>query len=194
MSTNLTERFVDAVRYANDAHAGQTRKGTEMPYISHLLAVASFVLDEGGDQDSAIAGLLHDVPEDDPRRTPRESLEDIRSRFGDKVAHIVEGCTDSWERPKKPWIDRKREYVEHARTLDRDTLVVSAADKVHNAYTILRNLRDSGERVWQRFNAGPDEIMWYYGALVRAFREAGGGPLVDELDRVVRGIQREMGY
>ena len=71
---------------------------------------------------------------------------------------------------------------------------MSAADKVHNAYTILRNLRDSGEAVWQRFNASPDEIMWYYGALVRAFREAGGGPLVDELDRVVRGIQREMGY
>lgn len=192
--TKLTERFVDAVRYANEAHAGQTRKGTGMPYISHLLAVASFVLDEGGDEDSAIAALLHDVPEDDARRAPRESLEDIRRRFGDTVAHIVEGCTDSWERPKKPWIDRKREYVEHARTLDRDTLRVSAADKVHNAYTILRNLRDSGEAVWQRFNATPDEIMWYYGALVRAFREAGGSPLVDELDRVVRGIKREMGY
>src|SRR5512140_425498 len=136
MATKLTDRFIDAVRYANDAHAEQTRKGTGMPYISHVLAVASFVLDEGGDQDSAIAALLHDVPEDDVRRAPRESLEDIRRRFGDKVAHIVEGCTDSWERPKKPWSDRKREYVEHARTLDRETLRVSAADKVHNAYTI----------------------------------------------------------
>jgi (p)ppGpp synthase/HD superfamily hydrolase len=194
MPTQLTDRFLDAVRYANQAHEGQTRKGTAMPYISHLLAVASFVLDEGADEDSAIAALLHDVPEDDPRRAPRESLEDIRRRFGDKVAHIVEGCTDSWERPKRPWIDRKRQYVEHARSLDRDTLRVSAADKVHNAYTILRNLRDSGESVWQRFNGSPDEVMWYYGALVRAFREAGGGPLVDELDRVVRGIKREMGY
>lgn len=194
MPTQLTERFTEAVRFANAAHATQTRKGTDIPYISHLLAVASFVLDDGGDEDSAIAALLHDMPEDDARRPPRENLEEIRRRFGDKVAHIVEGCTDSWERPKRPWIDRKREYVEHARTIDRDTLRVAAADKVHNAYTILRDLRDSGESVWDRFNAKPDEIMWYYGALVRAFREVGGGPLVDELDRVVRGIKREMGY
>jgi (p)ppGpp synthase/HD superfamily hydrolase len=187
----LTDRFVDAVRYAAEAHAKQVRKGTEIPYLSHLIAVASFVLDDGGDEDSAIAALLHDAAEDQGGR-PR--LEDIRTRFGDKVAHIVEGCTDSWTEPKEPWIDRKTKYIEHAKTLDRETLRVSAADKVHNAYAILRDLRTYGEEIWKRFKASPDDIISYYDNLVRSYRHAGGGHLVDELERVVRGIKREMGY
>jgi GTP pyrophosphokinase len=187
----LSDRFAEAVRYANEAHREQARKGTEIPYISHLIAVASFVLDDGGSEDEAIAAVLHDTPEDQGGR-PR--LEDIRRRFGDKVARIVEGCTDSWDTPKKPWIERKRPYVDHARSLDRETLRVSAADKVHNAYCILRDLRSGGDEVWKRFNVGQDDILWYYDALVRAYREAGGGHLVDELERVVRGIKREIGY
>lgn len=187
----LTERFVEAVRYATEAHKDQRRKGTEMPYIGHLFGVASFVLEDGGDEDAAIAALLHDAPED---QGGRARLEDIRQRFGPKVAHIVEGCTDSWTQPKEPWTVRKKEYVEHAKKLDPETLRVSAADKVHNAYAILRDLRTHGEAVWSRFNASPDDILWYYDTIVRSFREAGGGRLVDELDRVVRGIKREMGY
>jgi GTP pyrophosphokinase len=187
----LSERFVEAVRYAMEAHKEQPRKGTEIPYISHLIAVASFVIDDGGDEDAAIAALLHDAPED---QGGRERLEDIRKRFGDKVAHIVEACTDSWTQPKEPWIERKRAYVEHAKTLDRETLRVSAADKVHNAYCILRDYRSVGDQVWTRFKASPDDILDYYDGLVRAYHKAGGGHLVDELERVVRGIKREMGY
>jgi GTP pyrophosphokinase len=89
---------------------------------------------------------------------------------------------------------RKERYVEHAKKLDRETLRVSAADKVHNAYAILRDLRTIGDEVWSRFKAPPDDVIWYYDALVRSYRDAGGGPLVDELERVVRGIKREMGY
>ena len=187
----LTERFDEAFRYAHEAHAAQTRKGTEAPYVGHLMGVASIVLDDGGSEDEAIAALLHDTAED---QGGRDRLDDIRRRFGDAVARIVEDCTDSWDTPKPPWAERKQAYVRHARKLSGASLRVSAADKVHNAYAILRDLRNSGERVWERFSAAPDDVIAYYEGLVRAYREAGGGPLVDELDRIVRGIQREMGY
>ena len=155
------------------------------------MGVASIVLDDGGSEDEAIGALLHDAAED---HGGRARLEEIRARFGDAVAKIVEDCTDSWETPKRPWIDRKREYIEHAGTLDGSSLRVSAADKVHNAYAILRDLRNTGDKVWDRFNAPADDVMAYYESLVRAFRHSGGGRLVDELDRIVKGIQREMGY
>jgi (p)ppGpp synthase/HD superfamily hydrolase len=189
--TQLGGRFEDAFRYAYDVHAAQRRKGSNAPYISHLMGVASIVMDDGGSEDEVIGGLLHDAAED---HGGRARLEDIRARFGDTVARIVEDCTDSWDTPKRPWAERKQAYVEHARHLSASSLRVSAADKVHNAYAILRDLRNSGETVWERFSAAPDDVMSYYEGLVRAFREAGGGRLVDELDRIVRGIRREMGY
>jgi (p)ppGpp synthase/HD superfamily hydrolase len=189
--TTLTERFDEAVRYAREVHATQTRKGTSTPYIAHLIGVSSIVLDDGGDEDEAIAALLHDAAED---QGGRSRLADIRSRFGDAVARIVEDCTDSWETPKKAWAERKFAYVEHARKLPPSSLRVSVADKVHNTYAILRDLRNEGESVWNRFNAAPDDVISYYQSLVRAYREAGGGKLVDELERIVRGIEREMGY
>jgi (p)ppGpp synthase/HD superfamily hydrolase len=190
-SVVLTARFDDAFRYAHDTHAQQTRKGTGAPYLAHLMGVASIVLDDGGCEDEAIGALLHDAAED---QGGRERLADIRARFGDTVAGIVEDCTDSWDTPKRPWLERKQAYVRHARKLTAMSLRVSAADKVHNAYAILRDLRNTGEEVWSRFKAGPDDVIAYYDALVRAYREAGGGRLVDELDRIVRGIHREMGY
>jgi (p)ppGpp synthase/HD superfamily hydrolase len=187
----LSLQFDEAFRYAHQVHRSQKRKGTEAPYIGHLMGVTAIVLDDGGSESEAIAALLHDAAED---HGGRERLEDIRTRFGDSVARIVEDCTDSWDTPKAPWAERKRAYVHHARRLPRPSLRVSAADKVHNAYAILRDLRNMGEKVWARFNAAPDDVMSYYEGLVRAYREAGGGPLVDELDRIVRGIRREMGY
>jgi (p)ppGpp synthase/HD superfamily hydrolase len=187
----LTQRFDEAFRYAHEAHAAQTRKGTGSPYVSHLMGVTSLVLDDGGNEDEAIAALLHDAAED---HGGRDRLEDIRGRFGDVVAKIVEDCTDSWAEPKEPWLERKQAYIQHARHLAASSLRVSAADKVHNAYAILRDLRNFGERVFERFHATPDDVVAYYESLVRAYREAGGGLLVDELDRIVRGIQREMGY
>jgi (p)ppGpp synthase/HD superfamily hydrolase len=187
----LGRRFDEAFAYAHEVHAAQSRKGTPVPYIGHLMGVASIVLDDGGTEDEAIAALLHDAPED---QGGRERLDDIRGRFGDQVAKIVEDCTDSWSTPKEPWAERKRRYVQHARTLAPSSLRVSAADKVHNAYAILRDLRNSGEQVWSRFSASADDVLAYYQALVRAYRDAGGGKLVDELERIVRGIEREMGY
>ena len=190
--TVLTGRFDEAVRYAREIHAGQPRKkGVDVPYIAHLLGVASIVLDDGGSEDEAIAALLHDAAEDHGGK-PR--LDDIRAHFGDAVARIVEDCTDSWETPKKPWAERKRAYAQHARSLPPASLRVSAADKVHNTYSLLRDLRNEGERVWERFNAAPDDVLSYYQSLVRSYHEAGGGKLVDELARIVRGIEREMGY
>jgi (p)ppGpp synthase/HD superfamily hydrolase len=187
----LTSRFDDAFRYAHEVHASQTRKGSSAPYIGHLIGVASIVLDDGGDEDEAIGALLHDAAED---HGGRARLDDIRSRFGDAVARIVEDCTDSWEMPKRPWMERKQAYIQHARSLPPPSLRVSAADKVHNTYGILRELRNIGERVWERFSVPPDDVLSYYESLVRSYRESGGGRLVDELDRIVRGIQREMGY
>lgn len=189
--TTLTERFDEAVRYAREVHAGQRRKSGNVPYVAHLLGVASIVLDDGGSEDEAIAALLHDAAEDHGGR-PR--VEDIRSRFGHAVAQIVEDCTDSWDDPKPPWAERKRAYIDHARSLPPASLRVSAADKVHNTYAILRDLRNDGEKVWERFTAPADDVLFYYQSLVRAFRESGGGKLVDELERIVRGIEREMGY
>jgi (p)ppGpp synthase/HD superfamily hydrolase len=187
----LTARFDEAFQLAHRLHAAQTRKGTRAPYIGHLMGVASIVLDDGGTEDEAIAALLHDAAED---QGGRARLEEIRAQFGDGVARIVEDCTDSWETPKRPWLERKRQYIEHARRLTPPSLRVSAADKVHNSYAILRDLRNTGDAVWDRFSAAADDVVSYYESLVRAYREAGGGPLVDELDRIVRGIQREMGY
>ncbi len=187
----LSARFDEALKYAHDVHRNQTRKGTQSPYISHLMGVASIVLDDGGSEDEAIGALLHDAAED---HGGRGRLDDIRKRFGDGVANIVEDCTDSWDTPKGPWIERKRAYVAHANVLAPSSLRVSAADKVHNGYAILRDLRNTGEEVWTRFNAPADDVVAYYESLVRAFRHAGGGRLVDELERIVRGIQREMGY
>ena len=187
----FSERFFEALRYAAAAHDGQLRKGTTVPFFSHLMGVASIVMDAGGDEDEAIAALLHDAAED---TGGRDRLDDIRTRFGDRAARIVEACTDSWETPKRPWMERKRAYLEHARHLKPDELRVSAADKVHNAYAILRDLRLHGDAVWNRFNATPEDVLWYYESLVKVYRHAGGGPLVDELARIVRGIEREVGY
>jgi GTP pyrophosphokinase len=187
----FSDRFFSALRYAADAHSGQLRKGTAIPYFSHLMGVTSIVIDGGGDEDEAIAALLHDAAED---AGGRERLDDIRLRFGDRVARIVAACTDSWESPKPPWIERKRAYLKHAKDLKPDELRVSAADKVHNAYAILRDLRMQGDAVWQRFNAPASDVLWYYESLVKSYREAGGGPLVEELARIVRGLEREVGY
>jgi (p)ppGpp synthase/HD superfamily hydrolase len=191
MAETLTNRLDHAFSYAHEVHAQQVKRGTSVPYLGHLMGVSSIVLDDGGGEDEAVAALLHDAAED---HGGRERLEDIRSRFGDAVARIVEDCTDSWGAPKPSWLVRKRAYIQRARTLPASSLRVSAADKVHNTYAILRDLRNTGEQVWERYEASADDVLSYYESLVRAYREAGGGKLVDELERIIRGIHREMGY
>src|ERR1700688_2299782 len=145
----LGKRFDRALLYATAAHATQFRKGTRRPYIAHLLGVASIVLTHGGDEDEAIAALLHDAVEDQGGK-PR--LRDIRRKFGPRVAHIVEGCTDADTDPKPPWLERKKAYLHHLRSADASTCLVSAADKLYNAREILDDYRTHRERLWHRFS------------------------------------------
>jgi (p)ppGpp synthase/HD superfamily hydrolase len=168
---SLSDRFDQALRRACELHRSQFRKGTEIPYLSHLLAVASLVLEDGGDEDQAIAALLHDAAED---QGGRPTLDSIRSEFGDRVASIVEACSDTYIQPKPPWRERKENYLEHLRKeTSAEVLRVSAADKLHNARCIIADYRRGGESVWQRFNAGKEDQAWYYGELSRIYREHG---------------------
>jgi (p)ppGpp synthase/HD superfamily hydrolase len=186
----LTERFTDAVGFARRVHQGQLRKGAATPYLSHPLAVASLVLEDGGDEDEAIAGLLHDAVEDGGGKPV---LEQIRSDFGDRVASIVWACSDTDQEPKPPWKERKTAYLEHVRKASADVRRVSSADKLHNARAILKDYREIGDELWSRFSATRDETLWYYRELVKAFQEAGGGRLTDELGRVVSQLEAEIG-
>ena len=186
----FADRFSVALEYAAKKHATQPRKGTRIPYLSHLLAVSSLVLEHGGNEDEAIAALLHDVPEDCGGLA---DLNYIRRRFGKDVARIVEGCTDTLEKHKPDWEPRKKAYIAHLATANRSICLVSTADKVHNARSILADYRKEGEKVWKRFKAGRKGQLWYYRALVRAFGARGARgteDLTEELDRVVTQIER----
>ncbi len=185
----LTARFERALTFAAQLHADQVRKGTDIPYLAHLLGVASLVLEYGGGEDEAIAALLHDAVEDQGGPATRAR---IQALFGRTVAAIVDGCTDTDETPKPPWRARKEAYLAHLPTAAPAVLLVSAADKLYNATSILRAYRDVGADVWSRFSAGRGEQLWYYRALVTAFRTAGApAPLVDELDLVVAELEAQ---
>lgn len=175
-------RFEEALVFASELHSSQVRKGTTIPYIAHPLAVASIVLEYGGDEDEAIAALLHDAIEDAGGAPTRD---EIRSRFGDRVTEIVEGCTDSWVEPKPPWLERKKAYIEHVVSASASVRLVSAADKLHNARAILKDYREIGEALWSRFTGGKVGTLWYYRSLVAEFRKVDPNPLVEELARVV---------
>ena len=183
----LSPRFASAVEWAVELHCDQTRKGTAVPYVAHVLEVAALVLHDGGSESEAIAGLLHDAVED---QGGRPTLEEIRRRFGDRVAGIVEGCSDSDTVPKPPWRERKERYVDHIRHAPAEVRHVSAADKLHNARSILADLHRHGDAVWQRFTADRAGVLWYYRSLVTAFRETDTGYLADELDLVVTALER----
>ena len=180
------EKFESALLYATQLHRYQERKGSGVPYITHLLAVASIVGENGGTEDEVVAALLHDAPED---MGGGERLDDIRKRYGDAVAGIVEGCTDTYEDPKPAWRPRKERYIAHVAEAPRSVRLVSAADKLHNARSILADLGAVGEELWGRFTGGKEGTLWYYRALVDAYKESGSDPLVEELDRVVGEIE-----
>jgi len=182
----LSTRFEEALVFATQLHAGQTRKGTTIPYISHLLAVTAIVLEHGDDEDEAIAALLHDSIEDQGGASTRE---EIRRRFGDGVVEIVDGCTDTDVMPKPPWRVRKEAYIAHISVASAPVRLVSAADKLHNARAVLQDYRIVGEALWKRFNGGKEGTLWYYRAVVDALRKAGTSPLIEELDRVVSEIE-----
>ncbi|HET6615857.1 MAG TPA: HD domain-containing protein [Dehalococcoidia bacterium] len=189
----LGERFNEALVYAAACHRYQLRKETEIPYVSHLLAVASIVLEHGGTEDEAIGALLHDAAED---CGGVEVLVTIRERFGAAVEHIVRGCSDALPangEPKPGWRERKEPYIAHIATACAPVRLVSAADKLHNARSILTDYRRIGEALWGRFNAGREDQRWYYGKLVEAFQTHGEHrELIDELTSVVAALEHEI--
>ena len=183
----LTKRFLDAVEYAFYLHAGQKRKGTKIPYISHLMGVSSLVLEHGGTEDEAIAALLHDAVED---QGGKDTWKAISALFGSKVATIVKGCTDSTITPKPEWKPRKKKYIKHLRQTKNESIrLVSAADKLHNARAILADYRQLKEKLWKRFNVGKDDQLWYYGELVRVFKAKGPRALAVELHATVSELE-----
>jgi (p)ppGpp synthase/HD superfamily hydrolase len=182
----LSNRFSEALTYAAELHATQIRKGSGVPYIAHLLGTASIALEYGANEDEAIAALLHDSIEDRGGATTREA---IRQRFGDTVTAIVDGCTDSDATSKPPWRDRKQAYIDRIPQASHSVRLVSAADKLYNVRSILKDSRQVGDSVWERFKGGKDGSLWYYRSLVQAFRQAELTPLVEELDRTVLELE-----
>jgi len=182
----LSGRFEEALVYATQLHAAQVRKASDVPYISHLLGVAALVLDFGGDEDEAIAALLHDAIEDQGGDATRA---EIRRRFGDRVTDIVDGCTDTDITPKPPWRRRKEAYIAHIATAPFSVRLVSAADKLYNVRATLRDLREKGEVTWRQFNGGREGTLWYYRALVDAYARFEPHPLAAELARAVSELE-----
>ena len=182
----LTDRFEQALILANQLHASQVRKGVGTPYISHLLAVSSLVLENGGSENEVIAALLHDAVED---QGGKSTLELIRSEFGNEVAAIVSGCSDADTIPKPPWRERKEAYLKHLANASPSVRLVSVADKLHNARATLRDYQVLGEELWGRFTGGKDGTLWYFRSLVVVFSSFGFSPLLNEFIRVVAEIE-----
>lgn len=195
-SLYLGDRFLRAVQYARDLHI-ENRKCTDVPYMSHLLGVASLVMGACGyvefgiTENEIIAALLHDAAED---WGGRARLRDIERNFGNEVARHVEGCTDTFEDPKPDWKPRKRAYLDRLSNESPATRLISAADKLHNARAILEDFRYVKHDVWKRFKRGRDEQIWYLRELVRVFQHEGTNRIVDELGRVVNELERETTY
>jgi (p)ppGpp synthase/HD superfamily hydrolase len=186
----LGPRLQRAFRYAAEKHEGQTRKQTAVPYLSHLMAVASLVLEAGGDEDMAVAALLHDVVEDCGGMA---RLREVRKQFGPRVAGIVEGCTDSFGEPKREWAERKKDYLREVKHADVDTRLVSASDKLHNVRTILSDYRQHGEAIWARFSGKKEGTLWYYRALSDEYQRRNRNRITRELALVVAELERVVG-
>lgn len=186
VAVRLGPRFRRAFLFAADKHAGQTRKASTIPYIAHLMGVASLALEAGGDEDLAIAALLHDVVED---CGGLPMLKEVRRRFGKRVARVVEGCTDADTYPKPPWRARKEKYIAHLKKADADTRLVSAADKLNNVRSIVSDYRAIGESVWSRFNGGREGTLWYYRTLRDEFLRHKPNRITRELDLAVNELE-----
>jgi (p)ppGpp synthase/HD superfamily hydrolase len=182
----LGSRFLRAFLFAAEKHKHQTRKASSIPYIGHLMGVASLVLEAGGDEDLAIAALLHDVVED---CGGAPMLKEVRRRFGSRVAKVVDGCTDSDSYPKPPWRERKVKYIERLKTEDGDTRLVSAADKLNNVRSILSDYRAVGELVWSRFSGGREGTLWYYRTLLDEFLRREPNRITRDLELAVNELE-----
>jgi (p)ppGpp synthase/HD superfamily hydrolase len=187
-SPRLTPKFVEAVAYAAEKHATQTRKGSDIPYLGHLLSVAGFVIEADGTETEAIAALLHDAAED---QGGEATLAEIREKFGDEVAEIVGECSDTFETPKPPWRERKENYVNHLPEASDSALLVSLADKLHNGRAILRDYREVGGQLWQRFSVQDPQLhLWYYRSLLEVYAQRVDNWMVDELREVIDKLEQ----
>ncbi len=184
----LTERISQALALAVEAHTGQKRKGTDIPYVAHPMGVASIALDHGADEEQAMAALLHDAIEDGGAKYAQL----IRDKFGDRVADIVEGCTDGIpddSGKKAPWKIRKEQYLAHLKNASDDVLLVSGSDKLHNARAIVEDLLRIGTAVYDRFTATKEQTLWYYESLANIFSER-GTPVSASLNDAVRRMRQ----
>ena len=184
-----TERLDRAIALATDAFRRKTRKGTGIPYITHLLQVMVTVAEHGGTEDQMIAAVLHDYLEDIESATEDE----LRREFGDAVAEIVVALSDATTHPKPPWQERKEQYIALVATKPAEVKLVSAADKLHNAQSLLRDYGTVGEDLWSRFTASRDQTLWYYREMIRALGTDWEHPLLEELRRVVRELHEAAG-
>lgn len=184
--TDLSLRFEEALVFATQLHNTQKRKGSEIPYISHLLAVTALVLENGGDEDQAIAALLHDAAED---QGGEPIIIEIGEKFGNQVAEIVKACSDTFQSPKPPWRQRKEKYLLHLETAPPKALLVSLADKVHNAQSIVMNHKEIGDQIWNRFRGKKNGTLWYYRELGKSFQKLFPGPLSTELSRLITTLE-----
>ncbi|MBD2435559.1 HD domain-containing protein [Nostoc sp. FACHB-110] len=184
----LTAKFEEALVYATRLHANQTRKISGVPYIAHLLSVAALVLEAGGTEEEAIAALLHDAIEDQGGKSTRE---EIRQRFGETVVAIVDGCTESDIYPKPPWQERKQKYLENLRHASPSVRRVSLADKLHNARSLLADLRQHGNSIWQQFKTGKEGSLWFYQQLQQVYSANGSDFLTQEFSRVIQELCNE---
>jgi len=192
-SPQISQRLYQALEFTFKLHGQDARKASDVPYLAHLLSVCAMVQQDGGDEDEAIAALLHDALEDKPEETNRQ---EIRERFGERVVTIIDASIDVpldyKGGAKPPWRQRKEAYLVHVRSADPRLLRITIADKVDNARAILADYQRLGDRLWERFNAGKKEQLWYYKSCVNAYESAGcQGPLLEELRRLVNQIRTQ---
>jgi GTP pyrophosphokinase len=185
----LSPRFHEALLWAAELHADQTRKVSGAPYLSHLLRVAGMALEFGADEEEAIAALLHDAVEDQGGAATRE---EIRRRFGSRVAQIVDGCTDTDQHPKPPWRARKEAYLARLAQASPSVRLVAACDKLDNLRSILAAHRLRGEDLWPMFRGGREGTLWYYARVLKILQAAGDSPLLDELSRAVSELEQRL--
>ena len=182
----LTNKFEQALVYATQLHANQTRKVDKIPYISHLMSVSALILEAGGSEDEAIAGLLHDAVEDQGGKATRE---EIRQKFGETIVEIVDGCTESDITPKPPWKERKIQYIENIRNASDSVKLVSLADKLHNARSLLIGYQNQGDRLWDYFTGSKEDKLWFYGELLEIYKQVNVNFMTVELEQILRELE-----
>ncbi|MDX1962122.1 MAG: HD domain-containing protein [Pirellulales bacterium] len=182
----LTPRFAESLSYAAQLHASQYRKGTRIPYVSHLLAVTAIVLEYGGDEDQAIAAILHDAVED---QGGANTAAEIGQKYGPEVLSLVLACTDTDQSPKPPWQARKQHYIDHLAQAPERAFLISGADKLHNLRSILRDYLRDGEQIWARFGGGKEGSLWYYRELTRLFVNRLPETLYAELQQTLHDLE-----